>query len=153
MKWLDVLYSQTHACSSTLALARFEKLDHQSVRKQPSRRRARRKLLEDVELELGRVEVSNKMAQVNGTAPETSAPTIKTPAVIGINFGNTYASIAVLTKVRPPFLYSTTKSPDESLMSPGRTRRLHCKRRWRTPNCMRGVLSWRGNGSWSLSLT
>ncbi|KLO19688.1 actin-like ATPase domain-containing protein [Schizopora paradoxa] len=38
------------------------------------------------------------MAQANGSAPEAAAPSTKGPAVIGINFGNTYASIAVLTK-------------------------------------------------------
>lgn len=41
-----------------------------------------------------------KMPQPNGSAPE--APT-KTPTVVGINFGNSYASIAVITKVRTGF--------------------------------------------------
>lgn len=49
-----------------------------------------------------RVFYSNtKMAQVNGTAPGATTPSTSrsTPTVVGINFGNTYASISVLNKV------------------------------------------------------
>ena len=40
------------------------------------------------------------MAQPNGTA-EAPIEVSSISTVVGINFGNSYASIAVLTKVRP----------------------------------------------------
>ena len=44
--------------------------------------------------------VHTKMAQPNGTA-EAPIEVSSISTVVGINFGNSYASIAVLTKVRP----------------------------------------------------
>ena len=38
------------------------------------------------------------MSAPNGSAPEATGKKMST--VVGINFGNTYASIAVITKVR-----------------------------------------------------
>lgn len=49
------------------------------------------------------------MSVPNGVATGTATPTSSKPAlptVVGINFGNTYASIAVLTKVRESDLYA-----------------------------------------------
>jgi hypothetical protein len=78
-------------------------------------------------------------AQPNGTANREPTEVSSLPPVIGINFGNSYASIAVFTKVRAP---SSPIHPENLSQSIGRFGGMHSQRRRRTADRFRYRVSW-----------
>ena len=86
---------------------------------------------------------TSKMSQPNGTA-DAPIEVSSIPTVVGINFGNSYASISVLTKVRAtPIMLAS-----EINRRTGRDGGLHRQRGWRTSDCLRDCVSRRGAGEW-----
>ena len=84
-----------------------------------------------------------KMSQPNGTA-DAPIEVSSIPTVVGINFGNSYASISVLTKV----CVTSIVLASEINRWTGRNGGLHRQRGWRTSDCLRDRVSRRGAGEW-----
>ena len=88
---------------------------------------------------------TSKMSQPNGTA-DAPIEVSSIPTVVGINFGNSYASISVLTKVRATSIVLASEVNRRT----GRDGGLHRQRGWRTSDCLRDCVSRRGAGEWRL---
>jgi hypothetical protein len=80
----------------------------------------------------------------NAAQPPVETTPSNIPAVVGINLGNAYASIAVYTKVRP--CWDIRENSTRIRTFPvGRTSGMYRKRKWGAADRLCNSVPWRGN--------